>query len=60
MSNKLGYPVRMYIKGFHGELYQLMEYKDIREANLPDSLFQVPKDYKKSNYIVFKGKNSHH
>ena len=43
VSKKLGYPIKTEVKS--ASWYMLMEYKNIKEENVQNSLFEVPGDY---------------
>ncbi len=46
ISKKLNYPIKFEMKGASG-FTVLTQYKNIKEQKLPDSLFEIPADYKK-------------
>ncbi len=47
VSEKLGYAVTIKNKDSKGKTLSIMEYKNIKEGNQPDALFEVPAGYKK-------------
>jgi len=46
-SPKLGYPVKIQTLAYKGEGDMVMEYKNIKPGNVPDSMFEIPKGYQK-------------
>jgi len=46
-SEKLNYPIKTKTKGQPGGMDMLIEYKNIKEKRLPDSLFEIPPGYTK-------------
>lgn len=46
-SEKLNYPIKSEMGGQSGGMDMLIEYKNIKEKKLPDSLFEIPPGYKK-------------
>ncbi|MBN2467130.1 MAG: DUF4412 domain-containing protein [Deltaproteobacteria bacterium] len=46
-SKKLKFPVKMIYHGANGEV--ITEYKNIKESNVPEVMFQVPTGYQKMN-----------
>lgn len=46
-SEKLNYPIKTEMRGQQGGMDMLIEYKNIREQKLPDSLFEIPSGYTK-------------
>jgi len=46
-SEKLNYPIKTEMRGQPGGMDIFIEYKNIREKRLPDSLFKIPAGYRK-------------
>jgi outer membrane lipoprotein-sorting protein len=46
-SEKLNYPIKTEMRGQQGDTDMLIEYKNIRERKLPNSLFEIPPGYTK-------------
>jgi hypothetical protein len=46
-SPKLGYPVKILTLAYGGEGDMTLEYRNIKIGKVPDSIFEVPKGYKK-------------
>ena len=46
-SPKLDHPVKIHINVSGGENEMIMEYKDIKTGKIPDSKFEIPRDYQK-------------
>jgi hypothetical protein len=52
-SEKLGYPIKTESEGTGGHM--IIEYQDIKEEKLPDSLFEVPAGYQKMSMPMMPG-----
>jgi outer membrane lipoprotein-sorting protein len=46
-SEKLNYPIKTELSGQQGGVEMLIEYTNIKEQKLPDSLFEIPSGYTK-------------
>ena len=46
-SPKLDYPVKIQIMAYGGEGDMVLEYKNIKQGKVPDSMFEIPKGYEK-------------
>jgi hypothetical protein len=46
-SPKLNYPIKLQMKGHGKEGDLVMEYKNIKTDDIPDSMFEIPKGYEK-------------
>ena len=46
-SSKLDYPVKIQMKAFGGEEEMTLEYRNIKTGKIADSMFEIPKGYKK-------------
>ncbi len=54
VSDKLGFPVKTQTKDSKGKITSTIEYKNIKPAVQPDSLFEIPAGYQKLGMPSFK------